>query len=431
MSFDSHYSQKRMSAHDAVKLVRDGEHVVLPTGAGEPMALLSALSERRREFHDVKVAQLLQFRPFDYIDPATVENVRHVGYFIGNCTRQGAQAGWVDVLPCHFSEVPMLLRRRLIPADVVFTVASPMDKHGYFSLSMSPDYIMAAMEVARAIVIETTPHCPVAFGNCRVHISQITAVVESENPMVELPSPPIGPVEIAIGQHVAELIPDGATLQIGWGGIPNAVASLMTHKKDLGIHSEMLGDAIVPLVKAGVINGSRKNINRGKIIGTFAGGSKVLYDFMHLNPALEMHPVDYTNSPHLAGQNDNLISINATLQVDLIGQCGSESLGHKPYSGTGGQADFVRAANISNGGKAILVLSSTAKDETISRIAPVLSPGTHVSTHKNDVNYVVTEFGVATLRGKTTRERAKELIAIAHPKFRDELTSQARAMHLL
>jgi len=428
MSIQQICAGKKMSAHEAIKLVHDGDNVVLPTGAGEPVALLAALSERRRDYHDVKVGQLLQFRQFDYIDQATAENVRHIAYFVGAKTRAGAQAGWVEILPCHFSDLPSLFRRRQVPADVVFSVASPMDEGGYFYLSMSPDYVMAAMEVARSIVLEATPHCPVSNGNCRIHISQVSAVVESDSQMVVLPVPEIGDVELAIGQYVADLIPDGATLQIGWGSIPNAVASLLTTKKDLGIHSEMLGDAIVPLVEAGVINGSRKNFNRGKIIGTFAFGSRRLYDFMHRNPALEMHPVDYTNSPHLAGQNDNLISINATLQVDLLGQCGSESIGSRPFSGSGGQVDFVRAANMSNGGKSILVLPSTAKEGSISRIAAVLSPGTHVTTHKNDVNYIVTEYGVAQLRGKTLRERAKALIAIAHPKFRDELAAQARSL---
>jgi len=426
MSVQQIYARKRMSAHDAIRLVHDGDSIVLPTGAGEPVALLTALSECRRDFRDVKVGQLLQFRQFDYIDAATADNVRHVAYFVGAKTREGAQAGWVDILPCHFSDLPSLLRRRQMPADVVFSVASPLDEDGYFHLSMSPDYVMAAIEVARSVILEVTPHCPTANGNCRIHISDVTAIVESDHQMALLPAPSIGPVESAIGQYVADLIPDGATLQIGWGSIPNAVASLLTTKKDLGIHSEMLGDAIVPLVESGVINGSRKNVNRGKIIGTFAFGSRKLYDFMDQNPQLEMHPVDVTNSPHLAGQNDNLISINATLQIDLIGQCGSETLGSKPFSGSGGQADFVRAANMSNGGKAILVLPSTAKGDTISRIAAVLSPGTHVTTHKNDVNYVVTEYGVAQLRGKTLRERAKALIAIAHPKFRDELTAQVR-----
>ncbi len=259
----------------------------------------------------------------------------------------------------------------------------------------------------------------------------MTALVESSEPLLEVGLPKIGAVQEAIGKYVAELIPDGATLQIGYGGIPDAVVMQLTDKHDLGIHTEMVGDGIMTLVEAGVVTNRRKNQHRGKMLATFALGSKKLYQFMHRNPALEMHPLNFTNDPFLAGMNDNLISVNATMQVDLIGQCGSESLGFTPYSGTGGQSDFVRAANRSNGGKPFMVLPSTAKDNTISRIVPTLSTGTHVTTSKNDVNYVVTEFGVAQLRGKSAKQRAAALIAIAHPDFRPELHEAARKMNLL
>jgi acyl-CoA hydrolase len=259
---------------------------------------------------------------------------------------------------------------------------------------------MAAVARARAVVLEVNPQVPFANGNCHVHISQVTALVEDSQPVLEVGLPKIGPVQQAIGRYVADMIDDGSTLQIGYGGIPDAVVMQLTDKKDLGIHTEMIGDGILSLVQAGVVTNRRKNYLPGKMVATFALGSAKLYQFMHHNPALEIHPVDFTNTPSLAGQNDNLVAINATLQIDLLGQCGSESLGHLPFSGTGGQADFVRAANISRGGKAFIVLPSTAKDDSISRIVPVLSPGTHVSTSKNDINYVVTEYGVAQLRGK-------------------------------
>jgi acyl-CoA hydrolase len=259
----------------------------------------------------------------------------------------------------------------------------------------------------------------------------VSAVVESSDPILEVGLPKIGPVQEAIGKYVADLIPNGATLQIGYGGIPDAVVMQLTHKHDLGVHTEMIGDGIMSLVEAGVVTNRRKNYHNGKMLATFALGSKKLYQFMHRNPALEMHPVDFTNDPFLAGQNDHLIAINATMQIDLIGQCGSESLGVTPYSGTGGQADFVRAANRSKEGKAFIVLPSTAKNDTISRIVPTLTPGTHVTTSKNDINYVVTEFGVAQLRGKSAKQRAEALIGIAHPKFRDELRETAQKMKLL
>lgn len=431
MSVQSMYQSKRMSAADAVQFVRNGDTIVVPTGAAEPPALLHALSDARHKLHGVVVSQILPLRKYAYIDPETVENVRHSAYFFGGATRPGGQEGWVDYVPAYFSELPMLIRRNMTPADVVFAIVSPMDEYGYFSLSLGPDYTMAAVEKARAVVLEVNPNVPFANGNCHIHISQVAALTESNDPLFEVGLPKIGPVQEAIGAHVAEMIPDGATLQIGYGGIPDAVVMQLTNKHNLGVHTEMVGDGIMTLVEAGVIDNSRKNVNRGKMLATFALGSKKLYDFINRNPSIEMHPVDTTNDPFLAGQNDNLHCINATMQIDFMGQCGSESLGFKPYSGTGGQADFVRAANRSNGGKAFIVLPSTAKDDTISRIVPTLSAGTHVTTSKNDINYVVTEYGVAQLRGKTAKQRCEALIGIAHPNFRAELREAAKKMNLL
>jgi acyl-CoA hydrolase len=306
-----------------------------------------------------------------------------------------------------------------------------MDEHGYFSLGLAADYTMAAVSKARAVILEVNPGVPFSYGNCHVHISQVAAIVESDLPIPEVGLPKIGPVQEAIGKYVADMIPDGATLQIGYGGIPDAVVMQLTNKRDLGIHTEMLGDGIMTLVEAGVVTNRKKNYLPGKILATFALGSKKLYQFMDHNPGFEMHPSSFTNDPFLAGQNDNLIAINATMQIDLIGQCGSETLGSLPFSGTGGQSDFVRAANRSNGGKAFIVVPSTAKENSISRIVPTLSPGTHVSTSKNDINYVVTEHGVAQLRGKSAKQRAEALIGIAHPDFRSELREAAKKMNLL
>jgi len=426
MSSQAMYLEKRTSAADAVAQVRDGDFIIVPTGVGEPPTLLTALSEQRFDFHDVKVAQILAMRKYAYIDPATVDHVRHIAFFFGGATRAGGQEGWIDFIPNAFSEIPSHIERGQIPADVVFSLASPMDAHGYFAISLGADYTMAAIAKARAVVLEVNPNVPYAFGNCKVHISQVSALVESEAPVMEVGLPTIGPVQQAIGHFVADLIDDGSTLQIGYGGIPDAVVMQLTHKHDLGIHTEMIGDGILTLLESGAVTNRRKNHLPGKVIATFALGSARLYRFLDRNPGFEMHPVDFTNDPALAGLNDKLVAVNATLQIDLLGQCGSESLGRRPYSGTGGQADFVRAANRSRGGKAIIVLPSTAKNDSISRIVPVLSPGTHVSTGKNDIDIVVTEYGVAQLRGKSARLRAAELIAIAHPAFRDELSAQAR-----
>ena len=431
MSVQTEYQQKRMAAADAIRTVKNGDTIIVPTAVGEPPALLTALSEARRDFRDVQISQILPVRKYAYFDPETTENVRHTAYFFSGASRQGGQEGWIDYIPAYFSELPAMINRSQIPADVVFSLASPMDDYGFFSLAMAADYTMAAIQKARAIVLEVNPNVPFAHGNCCIHISQVTALIENDEPILEVGLPKIGPVQEAIGKYVAEMIPDGATLQIGYGGIPDAVVMQLTDKHDLGIHTEMVGDGILSLVEAGVITNRKKNFQPGKMLATFALGSKKLYQFMHRNPALEIHPVDFTNDPYIAGQNDNLHAINATMQIDFLGQCGSESLGFAPYSGTGGQADFVRAANRSNGGKSFIVLPSTAKNDTISRIVPTLSAGTHVSTCKNDINYVVSEFGVAQLRGKTAQQRCAALIGIAHPDFRGELREAAKKMKLL
>jgi acyl-CoA hydrolase len=430
MSFQEQYRQKRRSAADCVSEVRNGDTVVVPTGVGEPPALLGALSERRRDLLGVRIGQILPLGSYGYFDPETVEHIRHLGYFLGGASRPGAQQGWIETLACNFSELPQMIRRGLTPADVVFSMASPMDEHGYFALSLGADYTMAAVERARAVVLEVNSTVPFAHGNCHVHISQVTAFAESDAPLREVGLPTIGPVQAAIGGYVADMIEDGSTLQIGYGGIPDAVVMQLRHKRDLGIHTEMMGDGLLSLIESGAVTNRRKNFQAGKAIATFALGSAKLYRYIHRNPGFELHPADFTNDPFIAAQNDKLVAINATLQIDLFGQCGSESLGATPYSGTGGQSDFVRAANRSVGGKSFIVLPSTAKDGRISRIVPTLEPGTLVSTSKNDVNYVVTEFGVAQLRGKSMRERARALIGIAHPDFRPQLEEQAGRLKL-
>lgn len=430
MPFHAQYRQKRRSAAEAAREVRDGDTIVVPTGAGEPPALLSALSERRRELRGVRIGQILPLAPFAYFDPETADNVRHLGYFLGGASRPGAQQGWVDTLACNFSELPQMIRQGLTPADVVFSMASPMDEHGYFALSLGADYTMAAIERARAVVLEVNATMPFAHGQCHVHVSQVTALVESDAPLREVGLPAVGPVQQAIGGYVAEMIEDGSTLQIGYGGIPDAVVVQLKHKRDLGIHSEMMGDGLLSLIECGAVTNGRKTLLPGKSVATFALGSHKLYRYIHRNPGFELHPADFTNDPFVAARNDKLVSINATLQIDLFGQCGSESLGAAPFSGTGGQSDFVRAANRSQGGQSFIVLPSTAKDGRISRIVPALTSGTLVSTSKNDVNYVVTEYGVAQLRGKSMRERARALIAIAHPDFRSALRKQADRMFI-
>ncbi|HZK83899.1 MAG TPA: acetyl-CoA hydrolase/transferase C-terminal domain-containing protein [Desulfosporosinus sp.] len=430
-NYKEFYQEKLCTAEEAIKLVQDGDFLIVPTGVGEPPALLTALSDHRREYHGVKVFQILPLRRFGYIDPETVDHVRHVAFFFAGPTRAGGQEGWIDYIPNYFSKMPRMIEDGLLTVDTVFTICSPMDEHGYFSISLAADYTMAAIKEARTVVVEVNPNVPFANGNCLVHISEVTAIVEDDTPLTEVGLPIIGPVQEAIGKYVADLIDDGATIQIGFGAIPDAVVMQLTNKHDLGIHSEMFGDGILTLIESGAVTNRKKNYLPGKVIATFALGTKHLYDFMNRNPHVEMHPVNFTNDPCLAGKNDNLVTINASIQVDFLGQCCSESMGSTPYSGTGGQSDFVRSANRSKGGKSFIVLPSTAKNGTISRITPILTAGSAVTTSKNDVNYVVTEYGVAQLQGKSAKERAKALIAIAHPDFREELTETAEKMNLV
>ncbi|MCE3604944.1 4-hydroxybutyrate CoA-transferase [Massilia sp. P8910] len=425
------YQQKLTTPEEALRLVRDGDMIVVPTGVGEPPALLTALSAQRQQFHDVKVAQILAMRKFGYFDQDTAHHVRHASLFFGGASRASGQGGWCDFIPNYFSELPGLIEQGLMPADVVFAMASPMSEQGFFSLSLAVDYTMAAIAKARAVVLEVNPNVPFAHGQCHVHVSQVTALVESGDAILEVGLPKIGAVQEAIGKYVADMIDDGSTLQIGYGGIPDAVVMQLTSKHDLGIHTEMIGDGILTLIDAGAVTNRRKTFMPGKMVATFALGSQKLYKFLHHNPMIEMHPSNFTNDPYLAAQNDKLMTINATLQIDLLGQCGSESIAHLPYSGTGGQVDFVRAGNRSRGGKSFIVLPSTAKDNTISRIVPMLTPGTHATTSKNDINYVVTEYGVAQLRGKSAKQRAQALIAIAHPDFRASLRAEANRMCVL
>ncbi|MEJ7137319.1 acetyl-CoA hydrolase/transferase family protein [Amphibiibacter pelophylacis] len=425
------FQDKLRTPAEAIGLLRSGDTVVVPTGAAEPPALLTALSDARQRLEDIRISQILPARHYGYMNEASAANVRASAYFLSGAVRPAVQGGWADFIPCHFSEIPLLIRQGLLPADVVFSLASPMDEHGYFSLGLAADYTLAAIVRARVVVLEVNPLVPFTHGSCQVHVSQISACVEDSTPLFQVGLPAIGAVQQAIGGHVADMIADGDTLQIGYGAIPDAVVMQLTDKRDLGIHTEMLGDGLLRLIEAGVVTNQRKTQHPGKSIATFALGSQALYRHMHRNPGIELHPADITNDPALAGLNDHLVAINATLQIDLLGQCGSESLGGTPYSGTGGQCDFVRAANRSKGGKAIIVLPSTAKNDTLSRIVPTLTPGTHVSTGKNEVNYVVTEYGVAQLRGKSARQRAQELIAIAHPDFRAELRDGAKRLGVM
>ncbi len=427
--WQSMYEQKLVSSAQAAAGIGSGEHIWFPVGAGEPHSFLEALVARRKELTDVNIHQILPVRPW-YFKQEDAAHIRHRSWFTSGASRGAVQGGWADFVPNYFHEVPKLLREYW-DVDVAATIVSPMDEHGYFSISLGTDYIWEATKKAGKIIVEVNPQAPRCHGNCQLHISQVTQVVESTDPIPELPIPAITEIDEIIGAYVAELIPDGATIQIGFGGVPNAVCKALSSKRDLGVHTEMVTEGLMELCESGAVNNSKKTLDRGKLVGTFAWGSKRLYEFMNNNPMVEMHPVDYTNDPYIIGQQDNMIAINATIEVDLLGQCCSESMGSKQWSGTGGQADFFKGANRSKGGKGFVTTPATAKGGSVSRIVPTLSPGAVVTTSKNDVDHVVTEFGVAKLRGRTARERALSLIAVSHPDFREELRRSAQEMNLI
>ena len=426
-NFELEYQQKFCTPEDAASIVKSGDHLCFPLGVGEPTLFVKALAARKRELEGVIVNQQHHLCP-DYFTEDSVPHIKVNAWFTSHVSREAVQKGWADFVPNHFSEVPKLLSEYW-PVDVAGTVVSPMDEHGFFTCGLSVGYTMEAIKKAGKVVVQVNPQAPRTYGNCHIHISEVDHIIMCEEPLKEMDIPTISTVEEAIGGYLSELVTDGSTLQMGWGGIPNAVCKAMLKKKDLGIHTELISDGIVDLMLAGAVNNSLKTINRGKSLGTFALGTKRLFKFMNENPMIEMHPVDYINDPYVIGQIDNMVAINATIQVDLLGQCCSESFGHLQWSGTGGQADFARGANRSRGGKAFICTASTAKKGTVSCIVPTLAPGASVTTSKNDVDHVVTEFGVAKLRGQTARQRALNLINVAHPDFRGELMEAARRMN--
>lgn len=427
MNWKELYSRKLTSVEEAVKAVLPGDRVVLSHCAGESLTLSRALVERAPELRNVTIIHFLMLGPNRFCDPGMENHFSHLSLFAGASVREAVNSGRADFIPCFFSEVPRLFREGYLPVDRALIHVSPPDDHGFMSFGVSVDYTKIAVSCAATVIAAVNPRMPRTLGDSFIHVSEVDSLVEIEEPVIEVPLPVIGPVEEAIGSHVAPLIEDGATLQLGIGAIPDAVLKFLTNKKDLGIHTEMFSDGVVDLVEAGVITNEAKSIHKGKLIATFLMGTRRLYDFVHDNPAVEMHTVDYTNDPLVIGQNSKIVSINSAIQVDLTGQVCADSIGFTHYSGVGGQVDFVRGAARSPGGKSIIVLPSTAAEGQISRICVALAEGAAVTTTRNDIHYVVTEYGVADLRGKSFRQRAEALIAIAHPDFRRELSEGVKA----
>ncbi len=420
MEWKKIYDSKLKSAEEAVKYIKSGNRVVLQHAVGEPLYLVDKMVENYKEYKDVEIVQLVAMGKGDYAKKEMQGHFKVNSLFLGEPTRECVNNGRGDFTPSFFYQIPELFKTKL-PVDVALINVSLPDKNGYCSFGVSGDYTKPAAEAAKLVIAQVNKYMPRTLGDCFIHVSDIDIIVEKNDPLPELRPPQIGEVEKAIGEYCASLIKDGDTLQLGIGAIPDAVLLFLKDKKNLGIHSEMISDGVVELVEAGVITCKNKNINKGKLSVAFLMGTKRLYDFVDNNPMVSLQTVDYINDPRIIGQNDNLVSINAALQVDLMGQACSEAMGLKQFSGIGGQVDFVRGAAFSKGGKSILAFPSTAKKGTVSKIVPFLTEGACVTTSRTDIDYVITEFGIAELKGKTLRERARNLINIAHPNFKDEL----------
>jgi acyl-CoA hydrolase len=431
MNWRIQFREKLTSPQEAVRVVRSHDQVYIHPGCATPEALVRALLDRAPELEDVRIIHLMTLGAADYVRPEYDGHFRCNALFIGNNVRAAIADGRADYTPVFLGEIEQLFQSNQLPVDVAFVQVSPPDEYGFMSLGVGVDCTLSAARCARYIVAEMNHQMPRTHGDCFLHVSKLNAIVETSHPLPELLPEPSSEVEERIAENVAGLIPDGATLQMGIGGIPNAVLSRLFAHKDLGIHTEMFSDGVIPLIEAGIINGEKKTLHRGKQVAGFTLGTRRLFAFIDNNPIFEFHTIQYVNDPFLIAQNERMVAINSAIEVDVTGQVCSDSIGTKPYSGFGGQVDFIRGAARSKGGKPIVALPSTAKNGTVSRIVAMLKPGAGVVTSRGDVHYVVTEHGVAYLHGKTLRERVESLISIADPKFREELYEFAYSAHYL
>ena len=420
MTWQNEYHQKQTTAEEAVKRIASNNRVVVAHACAAPEVLLAAMVANKSAYDKVEIVHMVPMGAADYCLPENACHFRHNSLFAGAATRDAITSGRADYTPCFFHQIPALFRDTL-PVDVALITVSPADEEGYVSLGVSVDYTLEAVLTAKCVIAEATPHMPATCGKTRLHHSKLTCVVQSQRHILTLSPPRIGDVEKAIGAHISKLVSDGDCLQLGIGAIPDATLHFLEGKKDLGIHSEMVSDGVMHLVQEGVITGRNKSLHPEKIIITFAMGSTKFYTWLDQNPMIEMHPVDYTNHPGIIGQNDHMVSINSAISIDLLGQVAADMMGSSQFSGVGGQVDFVRGCRLSKGGKSIIALPATAAKGRISRIVASLDPGQAVTTSRNDVDYVVTEYGIAHLRGKTVTQRARSLIQIAAPDFRIQL----------
>jgi len=434
MNHASEYKSKVASLEEAVAPIRDDETIVYGMSVSQPPGLLRAIADRARA-GDFKSLKMYSFLPLAHARetigaPGLCDVIHHSTWFVGSQERGLVTVGLDYFVPCYLHQIPRLCRESM-DIDTVITTVSPMVDAGYFTFGTGNDYISAAARACKRLIVEVNENMPRVFGDSLLHISEVDTIVENHVPMLEIHPPETRPEDEKIGPQLAALVPDGATIQLGIGGLPNAITRYLDDHNDIGIHTELLTPGMVDLIQKGVINGRRKNLHPAKHVFTTASGPKAMYEFMNDNPSFESYPSDYVCRPSVIAQNENMIAVNSVLEVDLLGQANAEHLGGTTYSGTGGQLDFVRGAFDSKGGKSIHAFYATAKDGELSRIVPRFKEGTIVTSPRADTHMLVTEYGVADLKGKNTCERAKAIIELAHPRFREELMREAERMYLI
>ncbi len=427
----SKYKSKLVTSDEAMEVISSGNKIVVQPGCAAPLELIRALVRKKDQLEDVEIYHILIVGDLPYVQPGMEKHFKHKAFFIGHNTRQAINDGRAEFIPIFLSEVTLLFKKGIIKPDAAFIHVSPPDEHGFCSYGIDVGNIKTPAEKAQIIIAQVNENMPRGLGNSFIHVNKIDYIVEHDESLMELPqidpnaSQDLLNIYDSIGKNVSNLIEDGATLQMGIGAIPDAVMNYLHDRQNLGVHTEMFSDGIIDLVEEGIINGEEKTLHPGKIIAGFVLGTKKSYDFLDNNPIIEFHPQEYVNDPFVIAKNNKMVAINSAIEIDLTGQVCSDSFGTRFYSGIGGQVDFIRGAAHSEGGKPIIALPSTSKDGSVSRLVPMLKPGAGVVTSRGDVHYVVTEYGVVNLFGKSVRERAKSLINISHPKFRDELNKFA------
>lgn len=423
MTWQEVYKSKLVSAEEAIKAIRDGDRVVTGFACGEPFGIERALIDNYENYHDVQITNMLSLGDSPWCRPEMKGHFTLNCLFASKSNRKAILDGVADFTPVNFSEIPFVIKNIIRPRVSVVMV-SPPDSHGNVSFGTTVDYTKGTTDYCEVVIAQVNKHMPRTFGNSTKHVRDFTYFVEIDEPLPGVKSVELTDVEKAIGKNCASLINDGDCLQLGIGGIPDAICEELREKKDLGLHSELVGDGVVKLLEDGIINNKKKQTHTGRTVLGAAFGSKILCDYINDNPAVEIYPIDYVNNPYVIAQNDNVVSVNSCIQVDIMGQVVSDTIGLSQFSAVGGQVDFVRGAALSKNGRSIIAMPSTAKNNTISKIVPIIEDKSAITTTRNDVNCIVTEYGIAFLKGKTLKERAKALIRIAHPNFRDWLSDE-------